>query len=189
MSLMCFCMVQVNDEVDIQEPAGEEPWVFDFPLPDRPESINHGSTDGFNFGGSLGFVYEAMGVHSAVICGKKQVEDVGRDEMVSWSACLCNAWTMLQVPYSASIHSDFTQLCSKWLHQMTGLKHGTWSLCCHLRMCLKAQPVVHASAGYSPLNLRQWTEMQQYGPKGEVCEPSSLTYGRCVDADYADGGC
>ena len=30
----------------------------------------------------MGFVYEAMGVHSAVINGKKQVEDIGRDEMV-----------------------------------------------------------------------------------------------------------
>lgn len=59
--------------------------MLDFPLPDKPESINHGSADGFNFGGSLGFVYEAMGVHSSVICGKKQVEDVGRDEMVSCS--------------------------------------------------------------------------------------------------------
>ena len=65
--------------------AGEEPWVLDFPLPNKPESINHCSADGFNFGGSLGFVYEAMGVHSSVICGKKQVEDVGRDEMVSCS--------------------------------------------------------------------------------------------------------
>lgn len=62
--------------------------MLDFPLPDKPESINHGSSDGFNFGGSLGFVYEAMGVHSSVICGKKQVEDVGRDEMVSCNAVL-----------------------------------------------------------------------------------------------------
>ena len=62
--------------------------MLDFPLPDKPESINHGSSDGFNFGGSLGFVYEAMGVHSSVICGKKQVEDVGREEMVSCNAVL-----------------------------------------------------------------------------------------------------
>ena len=56
---MCFCM-QINNEVNRVDPAGEEPWVLEFPLPDKPESINHGSTDGFNFGGSLGFVYEAM---------------------------------------------------------------------------------------------------------------------------------
>ncbi len=69
--------------------AGEEAWVLEFPLPDKPESINHGSSGGFNFGGSLGFVYEAMGVHSSVICGKKQVEDVGRDEMVSRFCAAC----------------------------------------------------------------------------------------------------
>ena len=63
--------------------TGQEPWELDFPFPDQPDSINHGPADGFNYGGGLGFVYEAMGVHSAVINGKKQVEDVGRDEMVS----------------------------------------------------------------------------------------------------------
>lgn len=56
--------------------------MLDFPPPDKPESINHGSEDGFNFPGGMGFVYEAMGVHSSVINGKKQVEDIGRDEMV-----------------------------------------------------------------------------------------------------------
>ncbi len=107
MHSVCFCMVQVKNEVNNEEPAGEEPWVLDFPLPDKPESINHGSTDGFNFGGSLGFIYEAMGVHSSVICGNKQVEDVGRDEMVSWTACIC--WHLqclgscIQVPYAQFI--------------------------------------------------------------------------------------
>ncbi|KAL3143066.1 hypothetical protein ABBQ38_003341 [Trebouxia sp. C0009 RCD-2024] len=61
---------------------GEEPWVLEFPPPEKPESINHGAADGFNFPGGIGFVYEAMGVHSAVINGKKQVEDIGRDEMI-----------------------------------------------------------------------------------------------------------
>lgn len=56
--------------------------MLDFPPPDKPESINHGAEDGFNFPGGMGFVYEAMGVHSSVINGKKQVEDIGRDEMV-----------------------------------------------------------------------------------------------------------
>ena len=60
----------------------EEPWVLEFPSPEKPESINHGPADGFNFPGGMGFVYEAMGVHSSVINGKKQVEDIGRDEMV-----------------------------------------------------------------------------------------------------------
>ncbi len=45
-----------------------------------------------------------MGVHSSVICGKKQVEDVGRDEMVSWTACICwHLWCLagyVQVPYA-----------------------------------------------------------------------------------------
>lgn len=70
--------------------AGQDPWELDFPFPEQPDSINHGPADGFNYGGGLGFVYEAMGVHSAVINGKKQVEDVGRDEMVSMlSATAC----------------------------------------------------------------------------------------------------
>ena len=33
----------------------------------------------------MGFVYEAMGVHSSVINGEKQVEDIDRDEMVCCS--------------------------------------------------------------------------------------------------------
>lgn len=56
--------------------------MLEFPPPEKPESINHGAEDGFNFPGGMGFVYEAMGVHSSVINGKKQVEDIGRDEMV-----------------------------------------------------------------------------------------------------------
>ena len=56
--------------------------MLEFPPPEKPESINHGTADGFNFPGGMGFVYEAMGVHSSVINGKKQVEDIDRNEMV-----------------------------------------------------------------------------------------------------------
>ena len=128
---MFVCMVQANNEVNKEDSAGEEPWVLDFPLPDKPESINHGSTDGFNFGGSLGFVYEAMGVHSSVICGKKQVEDVGRDEMVSWTACVCKHLQCLdyvQVPYAQFIS---TLHCTK--RQATRKSHHChlFAICAH----------------------------------------------------------
>jgi hypothetical protein len=108
---------------------------LDFPLPDKPESINHGSTDGFNFGGSLGFVYEAMGVHSSVICGKKQVEDVGRDEMVSWTSCTC--WHLrcldcVQEPctqFIITLHNCPAMCCTGW--QVTHkAHHGRLSAIC-----------------------------------------------------------
>ena len=76
--------------------AGQEPWVLDFPLPDQPDSIDHGPADGFNFGGGLGFVYEAMGVHSAVINGKTQSEDVDRYEQVSMNVLHCKGKKFIQ---------------------------------------------------------------------------------------------
>jgi hypothetical protein len=53
-----------------------------------------------------------------------------------------------------SVHIDLT------LHQTAGHKEVTpLSPFCHLRTCLKAQPVLHASAGCSQLVDRQcWTE-------------------------------
>ncbi len=138
-------MVQVNKEVNTEEPAGEEPWVLDFPLPDKPESINHGSTDGFNFGGSLGFVYEAMGVHSSVSCGKKQVEDVGRDEMVSRTACVCwhlQSLDYAQVPYAwfiTTLHNCAAMCCTgRHMHVINKAHHCHLSaICaCAARHCL-----------------------------------------------------
>ncbi|KAK9807592.1 hypothetical protein WJX72_003590 [[Myrmecia] bisecta] len=65
-------------------PTGGEPQTFHFDPPRKPESINHGDEEGgWNFGGSIGFVYEAMGVHSAVVNNARGVRDVPEEEMVA----------------------------------------------------------------------------------------------------------
>ena len=45
----------------------DQPWVLDFPLPERPARIQHGKADGFHFGGSLGMVYEVSS--NGTVCG------------------------------------------------------------------------------------------------------------------------
>ena len=57
---------------------------MEFPQPETPESINHGPEDGgFNFGGSMGFLYEVMAVHSAVVNGHRGYEDVHKEEIIN----------------------------------------------------------------------------------------------------------
>ena len=54
---------QAPTEQRVQVAAGkDQPWVLDFPLPERPARIQHGKADGFNFGGSLGMVYEVSSI-------------------------------------------------------------------------------------------------------------------------------
>lgn len=80
---ICEALSQVALTEHSQCPvSGQKPWTMEYPLIEKPESIDHGPKNGFNCSGSLGFIYQAMGVHSAVINGKKQIEDIGRDEMV-----------------------------------------------------------------------------------------------------------
>lgn len=80
--------------------AGQDPWELDFPFPEQPDSINHGSADGFNYSRGLGFVHKAMGVHSAMINGKKQVEDAGQDMMVSMLSMIACCTTSGALSYS-----------------------------------------------------------------------------------------
>ena len=63
--------------------VGGRPQQLDFPQPETPESINHGSEDGgFNFGGSMGFLYEIMAVHGAVVNGHRGYPDVSKEEII-----------------------------------------------------------------------------------------------------------
>lgn len=60
---------QASAEQRIQVAADkDQAWVLDFPLPERPARIQHGKADGFNFGGSLGMVYEVSS--SGTVCGR-----------------------------------------------------------------------------------------------------------------------
>eukprot|EP00891_Asterochloris_glomerata_P007273 jgi/Astpho2/7273/fgenesh1_pg.00113_%23_79_t len=72
-----------STRLSVQLADKDQAWVLDFPLPERPARIQHGKADGFNFGGSLGMVYEAMAVHAHVLKGRKEVSDVTHKEMVS----------------------------------------------------------------------------------------------------------
>ncbi|KAK9811631.1 hypothetical protein WJX72_007301 [[Myrmecia] bisecta] len=62
---------------------GKEPFDLEFSPPEKPPEISHGDAEGgWNFEGSMGFVYEAMAIHSAVVSGVKELKDVSNDEMV-----------------------------------------------------------------------------------------------------------
>ena len=96
-----------------------------------------------------------------------------------------------------SIHDKLIQLRCNVLHrQVTNRIHHCHHChhChfpfCHLRIDLKAQPVVHASAGCSQLDFGQcWTEdVANLGPEVKL-RISFAIYGQYVDADHADGGC
>ena len=64
--------------------AGGEPQVFEFPQPDTPDFVKHGEADeGFNFGNSMGFLYEVMAVHSAAVNGLTGLPDVSKEEMIN----------------------------------------------------------------------------------------------------------
>ena len=55
---------------------------MEYPGIDKPDTIDHGPKNGFNCSASLGMIYQAMGVHSAVISGRKQIDYIDRNEMV-----------------------------------------------------------------------------------------------------------
>ena len=92
-----YCVTDITSHLDMSPPdisfeymsfvfPGGEPWTLEYPGIEKPSSINHGPKNGFNCSGSLGFIYQAMGVHSAVINGRKQIDHIDRDEMVSMRA-------------------------------------------------------------------------------------------------------
>lgn len=63
---------------------------MEYPGIDKPDTIDHGPKNGFNCSASLGMIYQAMGVHSAVINGRKQIDYIDRHEMVCKDlACTC----------------------------------------------------------------------------------------------------
>ena len=62
--------------------SGQEPWTLEYPGIDKPNTIDHGPKNGFNCSASLGMIYQAIGVHSAVINGRKQIDYIDHDEMV-----------------------------------------------------------------------------------------------------------
>ena len=54
-----------------------------YPNAEKPPQIDHGPAEGgFNFGGSLGFIWQAMAVHSAVLKGVKEMADISHRETV-----------------------------------------------------------------------------------------------------------
>ena len=54
-----------------------------YPNPEKPAEIDHGEEEGgFNFGGSGGFIWQAMAVHSAVLKGRKEMADISHAETV-----------------------------------------------------------------------------------------------------------
>ena len=55
---------------------------MEYPGIDKPDTIDHGPKNGFNCSASLGMIYQAMGVHSGVISGRKQIDYIDRNEMV-----------------------------------------------------------------------------------------------------------
>lgn len=55
---------------------------MEYPGIEKPDTIKHGPKNGFNCSGSLGFIYQAMGVHSAAVNGRKQIDHIDSDEMV-----------------------------------------------------------------------------------------------------------
>ena len=58
--------------------------MMEFPQPPKPDFISHGEADGgFNFGGSMGFLYELMAVHSAAVNGYTGYPDVSKEEMIN----------------------------------------------------------------------------------------------------------
>ena len=65
--------------------SGEEVHELRYPNPEKPREIDHGDAEGgFNFGGSLGFIWQAMAVHSAVLKGRKEMADISHEETVSF---------------------------------------------------------------------------------------------------------
>lgn len=74
------CNVECSEFLYV--PTGQEPWTMEFPGIDKPDTIDHGPKNGFNCSASLGMIYQAMGVHSAVINGRKQIDYIDRYEMV-----------------------------------------------------------------------------------------------------------
>ncbi len=66
------------------EDGEEEVHELRFPNPEKPPQIDHGPAEGgFNFGGSLGFIWQAMAVHSAVLKGAKEMDAISHRETVS----------------------------------------------------------------------------------------------------------
>lgn len=55
---------------------------MEYPGIDKPDTIDHGPKNGFNCSASLGMIYQAMGVPSAVINGRKQIDYIDHSEMV-----------------------------------------------------------------------------------------------------------
>ena len=63
--------------------GGEQVHELRYPNPEKPAEIDHGDSEGgFNFGGSLGFIWQAMAVHSAVLKGRKEMADISHRETV-----------------------------------------------------------------------------------------------------------
>jgi len=64
-------------------PAEGPEVLYEFPLPPKPDSISHGDAEGgWNFAGSMGFIFEVMAVHSAIVKGEPGVCDASNDEML-----------------------------------------------------------------------------------------------------------
>ena len=63
----------------------EQPWVLDFPLPERPARIQHGKADGFNFGGSIGMVYEVSSI--VMVCRMHGQQQLHAAELTAVRSC------------------------------------------------------------------------------------------------------
>jgi dihydrodiol dehydrogenase / D-xylose 1-dehydrogenase (NADP) len=115
----------------------EKPWVLELPMPDRPHRVQHGKADGgWNYGGSIGFVYEAMAVHSHVVQGLKEIKDVSHRETVQIMETLDQVRqqvglqypqddpNFLQAPESASGHSTHALQPSALQSLLQIVSHG-----------------------------------------------------------------
>ena len=75
---------------------------MEYPGIDKPDTINHGPKNGFNCSGSLGFIYQAMGVHSAVVNGRKQIDHIDRAEMVSQCSAAASCTVIMLTSFSCN---------------------------------------------------------------------------------------